>query len=43
MCFPLSSENPALANDVKLITDIAAMKIEGGGGKINVNNIMKMV
>ena len=38
MCFPLVSENPALANDVKLTTDMALMKSDGGGGKIKLRN-----
>ena len=32
---PLTSENPRLADDIKLITVMAVMKMEGGGGKIN--------
>jgi hypothetical protein len=34
---PLTSENPRLADDIKLITDMAVMKEEGGGGKINLS------
>jgi hypothetical protein len=34
---PLTSENPRLADDIKQITDMAVMKEEGGGGKINLS------
>lgn len=37
--FPLTSEKPEIANDVKEIADMAVMKREGGGGKINLSKM----